>query len=145
MLPISKLPQMCLALAIAAGGWSRAADEPKTERQYLSGHGPKDAVPWNFECTGGRRAGEKTTIPVPSNWEQHGFGNYNYGSEDTKSDEHGLYQTHFTIPESWTGRRIRLVFNGVMTEASVKVNGKRAPDQLMWGRSTNFATTSPRC
>jgi hypothetical protein len=126
MLPISKLPQMCLAFAIAAGGWSRAADEPKTERQYLSGHGPKDAVPWNFECTGGRRAGEKTTIPVPSNWEQHGFGKYNYGSENTKSDEHGLYQTHFTIPESWTDRRIRLVFNGVMTEASVKVNGKSA-------------------
>ncbi|MEY3898729.1 MAG: hypothetical protein RLZZ214_4251 [Verrucomicrobiota bacterium] len=99
----------------------------ETELHYLSGHGPKDAVPWEFSVTKGRRAGEQTTIPVPSNWEQHGFGNYDYGqSSSAKSDEHGIYKTRFTIPDAWKARRIRLVFDGVMTDAAVKVNGKSA-------------------
>ncbi|MEA3188596.1 MAG: hypothetical protein QOD99_2426, partial [Chthoniobacter sp.] len=54
------------------------AEDPKTELQYLSGHGPKDAVPWDFRISGGRRSGEATTIPVPSNWELHGFGTFTY-------------------------------------------------------------------
>jgi hypothetical protein len=99
----------------------------ETERQYLSGHGPKDAVPWEFSVTGGRRAGEQTSIPVPSNWELQGFGTYNYGQEPVpKADEHGLYRLHFTVPDGWKGRRIRLVFEGVMTDAAVKVNGRSA-------------------
>ena len=115
-----------LALCVPAGSLLRAA-EPVTEQHFLSGHGPNDAVPWEFSVTGGRRAGEWTTIPVPSNWEQHGFGTYNYGEEPvTKADEHGLYRLHFTVPESWKGRLIRLVFEGVMTDATVKVNGKPA-------------------
>ena len=101
-----------------------SAGEGQTEQRYLSGHGPKDAVPWEFSVTGGRRAGESTTIPVPSNWEQQGFGTYNYGQEPvTKAAEHGLYRTRFTVPGAWKGRRIRLVFEGVMTDMSVKVNG----------------------
>ncbi len=104
-----------------------AAADPKTERQYLSGHGPKDAVPWEFSVTGGRRAGEQTTIPVPSNWELQGFGTYNYGEQQfAKADEHGLYRLRFTVPVEWKGRRIRVVFEGVMTDAVVKINGKPA-------------------
>ncbi len=112
---------LCLSLT------ALPAAETQTELFYLSGHGPKDAVPWEFSVTGGRRAGEWTTIPVPSNWELQGFGTYNYGDEPvTKADEHGLYRLHFTVPESWKGRLIRLVFEGVMTDATVKVNGKSA-------------------
>ncbi len=104
------------------------ATDPTTERQYLSGHGPEDAVSWDFTVTAGRRAGENATIPVPSNWEQHGFGSYNYGqgSSTPKSAEHGLYRLHFAVPESWKGRRVRLVFEGVMTDTTVKVNGHLA-------------------
>ncbi|HEY4245992.1 MAG TPA: glycoside hydrolase family 2 TIM barrel-domain containing protein [Lacunisphaera sp.] len=104
------------------------AADPTTERQYLSGHGPEDAVAWDFTVTAGRRAGEKTTIPVPSNWEQHGFGSYNYGqgSLTPKSAEHGLYRLQFAVPESWKGRRVRLVFEGVMTDTTVTVNGHSA-------------------
>jgi beta-galactosidase/beta-glucuronidase len=99
----------------------------ETELLYLSGHGPKDAVRWDFSVTKGRRAGESASIPVPSNWEQHGFGSYNYGESPAgKADEHGIYKTRFTVPENWKGRRIRIVFDGVMTDASVKVNGKPA-------------------
>ena len=102
------------------------AEIPQTERQFLSGHGPTDAVPWEFSVTNGRRAGEWTTIPVPSNWEQHGFGGYDYGEQNNKFDEHGLYRLKFAVPEMWKGRRIQLVFEGVMTDATVKVNGHSA-------------------
>ncbi|EGF91098.1 evolved beta-galactosidase subunit alpha [Asticcacaulis biprosthecium C19] len=98
---------------------------PQTERVYLSGKGPKDAVAWEFSVTEGRRAGEKTTIPVPSVWEQHGFGTYNYGNEG-EAREHGHYKRRFTAPAEWKGKRVRLVFEGVMTDATVRINGVSA-------------------
>ena len=104
----------------------RATTAPRTEYQYLSGRGPADAVAWDFEVTAGRRAGEKTTIPVPSNWEQHGFGSYNYGQDANKSREHGRYRTRFHVPAAWRDRRIDLVFDGVMTDATVTLNGRPA-------------------
>jgi len=114
-------------LAVSSTFVCTAAEENKTERRYLSGHGPKDAVPWEFQCTGGRRAGEWTTIPVPSNWELQGFGTYNYGQDAVKkSDEHGLYRLHFAVPSEWKGRHIRVVFEGVMTDATITVNGHAA-------------------
>lgn len=115
------LPVLLLVPALA-----QAATDPRTERQYLSGRGPADAVPWNFTVTGGRRAGEQTTIPVPSHWELQGFGSYHYGQEPNKSDERGLYRVKFTVPAAWQGRRIRLGFDGVMIDAAVKVNGRSA-------------------
>jgi hypothetical protein len=118
-----KLPHVAVLCALAS---LLAAAEPQTEVRYLSGHSPKDAVPWDFSVTGGRRAGEKTTIPVPSNWELQGFGTYNYGQEKTKSAEHGHYAVRFGLPSEWKGRRVRLVFDGVMTDATVTVNGKSA-------------------
>jgi hypothetical protein len=115
------LTGLCLGASLAA------ADSGETQYSYLSGHGPKDAVPWEFTVTGGRRQGERTTIPVPSNWELQGFGGYNYGQEPVpKANEHGLYRRHFAIPASWKDLRVRLVFEGVMTDASVKVNGQPA-------------------
>ncbi|SFV00128.1 glycoside hydrolase family 2 TIM barrel-domain containing protein [Pseudoduganella namucuonensis] len=99
---------------------------PQTEIRYLSGLGPKDAVPWEFSVTAGRRAGEWTTIPVPSNWEQHGFGSYDYGEAPKHHSEHGLYRLRFAVPPAWQGRPVRLVFEGVMTDATVKVNGVAA-------------------
>lgn len=103
-----------------------AADAPVTERQYLSGQGPKDAVPWEFSVTAGRRANEWTTIPVPSHWELHGFGTYNYGQEGNKSSERGLYRLRFNVPKTATGKRVRLVFGAAMTDTTVKVNGRQA-------------------
>src|ERR1700712_3622687 len=106
---------------------SAAESSPATEIQYLSGHGPKDAVPWEFSVTGGRRAGEKTTIPVPSQWELQGFGTYNYGEERLgRADEHGLYRLAFNVPAAWKASRVHVVFEGVMTDTTVKVNGRLA-------------------
>jgi hypothetical protein len=113
-----------LILAGAVPAMPAFALAQKTEQLYLSGKGPKDAVPWEFTVTGGRRANERATIPVPSVWEQHGFGTYNYGDDKSPhANEHGLYRLKFTIPADWKGARIRLVFDGVMTDATVTVNG----------------------
>jgi hypothetical protein len=97
-----------------------------TQRIYLSGHGPDDAVEWEFYCTEGRRSGAWTTIPVPSNWELQGFGRYDYGLVKDKSCEQGRYKRTFFVPKSWAEKKILLVFEGVMTDAEVWVNGVSA-------------------
>ena len=96
----------------------------KTETQYLSGHGKDDAVPWEFFCTSGAQSGYWTNIPVPSNWEMHGFGTLNYHRDLTNAwNEKGLYRRRFVAPENWLGRRVFLIFDGVMTDTSAKLNG----------------------
>lgn len=112
---------LCLFVRFATGGMA-AGDS--TERLYLSGHDREDAVPWEFRCSAGARAGEWTTIPVPSNWELQGFGTLSYHS--TTPSERGEYRRRFTVPAAWRGRRVRLVFDGVMTDTRVTVNGQSA-------------------
>jgi hypothetical protein len=138
------LSRIFVTLAAVWSGLALSGAPTETERRYLSGHGPEDAVPWDFTVTGGRRAGEATTIPVPSQWEQHGFGTYNYGQEaGPKGNEHGLYRLRFAVPETWKGQRIRLVFEGVMTDATVKVNGRLAGPTHQGGfYRFNFDVTS---
>lgn len=103
------------------------------EIKYLSGTDNKHTVDWNFLCTGGRNSGYWTKIPVPSHWEQQGFGSYNYG-RDYKTygknfrfaDEKGLYKYSFNIPAAWKNKKVFLVFEGSMTDTDVKINGKSA-------------------
>ncbi|GAB4024616.1 glycoside hydrolase family 2 protein [Spirosoma gilvum] len=99
-----------------------------TERRYLSGTGNDHTVNWQFYCTAGQNSGKWTTIPVPSNWELQGFGKYNYGfnKDSAKGKEQGLYKYEFQAPAAWKGKRVNLVFEGVMTDADVKLNGKSA-------------------
>jgi hypothetical protein len=94
--------------------------------RYLSGTDKDHTVRWDFFCTKGAQSGTWTTIPVPSNWELQGFGGYNYGHEKNKHDEQGLYKTHFKADPRWAGKQIELVFEGVMTDAAVSVNGSPA-------------------
>lgn len=100
----------------------------QTEKQLLSGTGNDNTVNWDFYCTAGRNSGKWTTIAVPSNWELQGFGKYDYGfSKDSlRGKEQGLYKRHFTVAPEWKGKKINLVFEGVMTDAAVKINGKPA-------------------
>ena len=99
-----------------------------TEIKYLSGTGSDNTVSWQFFCTDGMNSGKWTTIPVPSCWELQGFGKYNYGLDknDVKGKEQGLYKYKFTVSSSWKNKNIILVFEGVMTDAEVKVNGQTA-------------------
>lgn len=60
-----------------------------TESLYLSGKGTDDAVLWDFYCTTGQNSGKWTQIPVPSNWEFHGFGQFSYGHDTKRLNESG--------------------------------------------------------
>lgn len=100
----------------------------QTEIMYLSGNDAENTIDWEFYCTKGRKSGEWATVPVPSNWELHGFGNYNYGYDpaDGRADEEGLYKYSFNLPENYKGKKINIVFEGSMTDTEVKINGKLA-------------------
>ena len=99
-----------------------------TQVQYLSGTGSDHTVNWQFYCTAGSNAGKWTTIPVPSCWELQGFGKYDYGftKDSIRGKESGLYKHEFTVPAAWKDKKINLVFEGVMTDATVKLNGEPA-------------------
>ncbi|MGN0833078.1 MAG: glycoside hydrolase family 2 protein, partial [Kiritimatiellia bacterium] len=106
----------------------------ETERIYLSGRGCDDAVAWGFSIDRGRRAGEATTIPVPSCWEAQGFGVAQYGfnlrcpeakyrhGNDPVSAETGIYRHAFDFRKT-DGTCVELVFEAVFTDCEVRLNG----------------------
>ncbi|HSC55054.1 MAG TPA: glycoside hydrolase family 2 TIM barrel-domain containing protein [Phnomibacter sp.] len=100
----------------------------QTEKLYLSGTGSDQTVQWDFMCTGGMNANKWSKIAVPSCWELQGFGKYDYGfaKDSLRGKEKGFYKHKFNAPANWKGKVINLVFEGVMTDAEVKVNGKLA-------------------
>ncbi|OOQ59893.1 hypothetical protein BC343_06245 [Mucilaginibacter pedocola] len=93
--------------------------------RYLSGTDKDHTVQWDFYCTEGRKSGSWTKIAVPSNWEQQGFGTYNYGHDKVKANEQGLYKFQFASP-ALTGKKVFIVFEGSMTDTKVVINGKQA-------------------
>ena len=99
-------------------------DGTATQRFYLSGRDRRDAVPWEFTIDRGRRAGETALLPVPSQWELHGFGTLDYGHDEPLGGERGTYRLTFRPPPDWQGRSIDLVFEGVMTDTAVTLNGE---------------------
>lgn len=105
------------------------------ERVYLSGRDAGDAVEWDFFCSEGRKSGKWMKIAVPSHWEQEGFGSYNYGHDDPleKHAEVGTYRRDFFVPMAWKDKHVRLVFEKIMTQASVKINGKPVGCDNYWG------------
>ncbi|MFF8191055.1 sugar-binding domain-containing protein [Streptomyces bobili] len=97
----------------------------RTERLYRSGEDADHPVDWDFLCTSGRRSGSWDSIPVPSNWEFHGYGTYNYGW-NLVPEEKGHYRHTFTPPARWRDRRVFLVFEGSMTDTEAWINGEPA-------------------
>jgi hypothetical protein len=120
-----------LALLMPPGA---SAAPPETETVYLSGRYGGAPVAWDFRCSAGRNCGAWAKIPVPSNWEQAGFGAYAYGRGPQARDaagnpvgeEDGEYRTSFVAPPGWTGKHVRLVFEGAMTDTEVRLNGAPA-------------------
>ena len=83
-----------------------------------------------LQISDGRRSGEWTKIRVPSVWEQQGFGTYNYGiryygkpNPPAIAREQGIYRHSFEVPAEWQHRRVRIVFEGSMTDTHVRLNG----------------------
>lgn len=106
------------------------ASKVDTERCYLSGLDKDTDVVWDFMCTSGRNSGKWSRIKVPSCWETQGFGTYYYGWEEPAgSDESGIYKHRFHVEDSWKGSHVEIVFEGVMTDTDVKINGIKAGDK----------------
>ncbi|MDO9376604.1 MAG: glycoside hydrolase family 2 TIM barrel-domain containing protein [Ferruginibacter sp.] len=117
------LKNILLLFALCISSAYLAAQE--TVIQYLSGTDKDHTVPWEFNCTKGRNSGKWTTIAVPSNWEQQGFGGYSYGHDKVKTEEEGLYRHNFTIDQRWSQKKVFIVFEGSMTDTEVKINGQQ--------------------
>ena len=119
-----------LALGICSA-LNMQAQAPHPERIYLSGTGTDYTRTWEFYCSKGQNSGKWKSIVVPSCWELQGFGEYTYGRYYTikgakPSDETGIYRYRFLTPDCEKNDRIKLFFDGVMTDAEVWVNGKSA-------------------
>lgn len=124
-----------IAFCIALPSWTSAQE---TRKIYLSGTGFGHTVKWDFYCTEGRNSGKWKKIEVPSQWELQGFGEYTYGrwykDKDRNSGlvkrlknpskEQGIYRHTFTLPASASGQQVSIVFDGVMTDTEVSVNGQ---------------------
>ncbi|HUV13049.1 MAG TPA: glycoside hydrolase family 2, partial [Acidobacteriota bacterium] len=122
---VFRLLPAVLAVLVLAGLTSPLFSQD-TETLYLSGTDSEHTIDWEFYCSGGRQSGFWTYIPVPSNWELHGFGTYNYGQDQTKADETGKYKHSFSLPAHWSEKRIYLIFEASMTDTEALVNGKSA-------------------
>lgn len=119
-----------LALLLLVSSWllphpaTAVPADATTQRLYLSGTDKDHTVAWDFRIDGGRSNGVWTTIAVPSCWECQGFGTFRYGHEDKPfAPMHANYRQRFTPPADWTGRRVFLVFDGVMSDCDAKLNG----------------------
>ncbi|GAH85955.1 unnamed protein product, partial [marine sediment metagenome] len=78
-------------------------------------------------------------IPVPSNWQMHGYGipiylNVRYPlsvrKENIPSINHeynpvGSYRTEFEIPENWKDRKVFIHFDGVKSAFYIWINGEK--------------------
>ncbi len=104
----------------------------QTEIRYLSGTGLGHTVTWDFYCSDGRNSDMWNTIEVPSQWELQGYGEYTYGrwykepGVTAPAMEAGRYRYVFSVPEEWEGRKTEIVFDGVMTDTRVWINGAEA-------------------
>ncbi|MBN2474681.1 MAG: DUF4981 domain-containing protein [Pirellulales bacterium] len=82
-------------------------------------------------------AGGWDEIPVPSNWQIHGYGipiyvniRYPFSPTDPPHIPHdnnpvGSYRRTFTLPDSWQGRHVFLHFDGVESAFYLWINGQK--------------------
>jgi len=75
-------------------------------------------------------------IPVPGNWQMHGYGKPNYTNvaypysvdppRVPQDNPVGLYRRKFTLPSDWVNKQVFLTFEGVDSAFYLWVNGQRA-------------------
>jgi beta-galactosidase/beta-glucuronidase len=92
-------------------------------------HLPKDFERPDFA------AADWDTIPVPSNWQMHGYGRPHYTNvaypfpvdppHVPQDNPIGLYRRTFVIPAGWAERQIFLMFEGVDSAFYLWLNGQK--------------------
>ena len=122
-----------LILLFLNPGFATFAASTQKQTIFLSGTDNTHTKTWDFFCTSGRKSGVWTKIEVPSQWEQQGFGEYDYGRDGRTygkkfkfADEKGMYKYSFQVPSDWKNKKVFIVFEGSMTDTEVKINGKSA-------------------
>ena len=99
---------------------------------------PADFYKMNYDVSSWKE------IPVPSNWEMHGYGTPIYTNityphknnppfiqpqrgytNETEVNPVGSYRRNFSIPSDWDGKEIFLHFDGVYSGLYVWINGKK--------------------
>lgn len=134
---------LAFSAAVQAAAGKSKDTGTATAKIYLSGTDADHTATWQFYCSDGMNSRKWRKIQVPSCWEQQGFGAYTYGryykTPGLKpSTETGTYRHTFSVPEEWRGRKVEIVFEGVMTDTRVTVNGRQAGD-VHQGGFTQFA------
>jgi hypothetical protein len=119
---IPKTPPWLIALILICF----KASAQDTQIQYLSGTDKDHTVDWDFYINTGQRSGTWSKIAVPSNWEQQGFGTYNYFKDYKNPEETGIYKYHFNVAKSNAEKNVFIVFEASMTDTKVMINGKQA-------------------
>ena len=130
MLPILQFCSFFLLVSLTVSAQT-------TEVRYLSGTDKDYRVDWDFRIDRGRNSGEWGKIAVPSNWEFEGYGLFAYGQSNGEDrpgwhdlmpevDATAEYKTTFTLPDDWTDKQVSIIFEGVMTDTRVTVNGNSA-------------------
>lgn len=72
-------------------------------------------------------------LDVPGNWEMAGYSPATYWNPDNAS---GFYRKWIEIPADWSGREVRLNFDGVQNGAEIWLNGQPVNvTEPSWGRS----------
>lgn len=99
---------------------------------------PQDFYKMNYDVSSWKE------IPVPSNWEMHGYGTPIYTNityphknnppfiqpqkgytNETEVNPVGSYRRDFSIPADWDGKEVILHFDGVYSGIYVWINGKK--------------------
>src|SRR5688500_18114009 len=106
--------------------YAPAARAQQTIVQYLSGTDKDHTIAWDFKITHGRNSNAWKKIQVPSCWEHEGFGTFNYYEDRINGEEQGFYRHRFTATRGWKDQKVFLVFEGVMTDTEVKIDGNLA-------------------
>ena len=117
--------KIALLLILLSGSVYKAGAQ-QTIIQYLSGIDKDHTVNWDFYINTGQKSGSWNKIAVPSNWEQQGFGTYNYYRDTKNPEEQGKYKYHFNVAASNKGKNVFIVFEASMTDTEVKINGQSA-------------------
>ncbi len=104
------------------------------EWQFCYAPSPREA-PENFHRDS-FDASQWDTIPVPGNWQMHGYGKPNYTNVTypypvdpprvPQDNPVGCYRREFIVPDDWAGQQVFLNFDGVNSAFHVWVNGRLA-------------------
>jgi len=100
--------------------------------QFCYAASPAD-VPAGFQAES-FDASDWDMIPVPGNWQMHGYGKPNYTNVNypypvdppvvPNENPCGAYRRTFSLPAAWTGKEVFLEFEGVNSAFYVWINGQ---------------------